>query len=133
MLSLRGKDGRPVLPWAQRSGKDLRLLYERVARVREVLPHPDACPEAWQAFLRDHAEEWASLVSQLFFADSVCDNQRASESAQPPVASFSCPHCSGRALGTRQALLTHVRVKHGVKNVMRMYAGRDCKCQACQT
>eukprot|EP00959_Pyramimonas_sp_CCMP1952_P467082 9491019-Pyramimonas_sp.AAC.1 len=26
-----------------------------------------------------------------------------------------------------------MRVKHGVRNVMRMCAGRDGKCQACQT
>ena len=72
-------------------------------------------------------------MSQLFFTDSVCDNQRATEGEPPPVASYSCTHCSDRAFGTRQALQTHMRVKHGVRNIMRLYASHDCKCQACHT
>ena len=75
--------------------------------------------------------EWARVVQQLFFFESVCDTAPAEA---PVLDAHVCSECTPRVrFSSRQGLLQHLRIKHKIRNPARMYIDKDGICPGCRT
>ena len=113
------------------------LVMRDLARVRELvrecsaLPHPDADPEAWTAFVLEDASRWRRVVGMTYFTDSVCDRDPVAD-APVPERPFGCDRCPA-AFGTEKELAQHRRRKHDVRCPQRFFAPASATCPVCGT
>ena len=81
--------------------------------------------------MRCDRAEWARLVNRLFFNESVCDRVRSSIIS---AGDHVCSQCNDKSkFATRQGLLQHFRMEHGLRNPARVYVGQNGICPGCKT
>ena len=71
------------------------------------------------------------MTRKLYFIDSCFDKKH--DATTTDISAHVCMQCvhHPRFINMR-ALRMHCRVKHNMRNDMRLYAGADCICQCCQ-
>jgi len=132
----RGRSGL-ALPWARQLVCDMAALRDRVHTAAMSLPDPCVDQLAWIAFMREKSGEWDSMVDELHFCESSCDQHPHDLCAygvrHADVAQFTCSICvpPQRSFATGKALKSHMRAKHGVLSDMRRFANGDGLCQCC--
>jgi len=87
----------------------------------------------WHRFILASPKVWADAVSMLYFSES-----RLDQVAQPSapivavVSTFACDKCE-TAFASSRALQSHIRIKHKVRCLQRLYAGSSGVCSVCKT
>ena len=132
LLSAKGADGKPALPWSRLVKRDLDQLYSMVNWVKQLLPDPHHDPDAWYKFMVDEPFQYDALVGSLAYVASVCDKfvPPCSEISFAHVCEF-CPQ-PRPAFKSQRALESHQRIKHGCRSEMRFYADADGICPSCK-
>ena len=75
---------------------------------------------------------WPEVVAMVFFSESIID--RAHEHTQGAFHTYTCRTCSPPVcFSSEQALMSHQRSKHGVRNPIRTYIDNSCVCPGCKT
>ena len=119
--------------WVILIRRDLRSCFECSAEARSCLPDPDEFPGVWHDLIKHDRCKWKSIVSNIFFYESVCDASRhkASDLLTP---CFKCVVAGCDAsFSTAKACNSHIRAKHKIRSDRRVFAHADCICQACKT
>ena len=107
------------------------FLYDRVACLRDALPHPSNVL-VWYDFLRSDVDKWSRLIAQPFYSDSVCEKNRGSDAVVD--LAWMCELCPQRAcFASAKALKQHQRVTHGMMNPIKQFIGDFSTCPACGT
>jgi hypothetical protein len=136
LLQTRNDVGHPILPWARLITSDLTQLHSHVKVASEELPDPMVCPTAWTDFFIQYKELGDFIVSQLHYAESVCDRTASDHgTVSAEMLTFKCDVCDAPvpAFSSLQALNQYWRKVHGVRNTMVYYAGADGICPSCMT
>jgi len=115
--SIKDKNGEPALQWPRLIMNDLKFLRSNTHWIAKMLPPPEDDADSWAAFIMNEESFWHEAIDGIHFVDSVCDNtqtERGCTTDIPPVITLPCMTC--------QALLLHMRSKHGERTPMR-YCG----------
>ena len=132
LLAVRTSQGEPALPWAKLVRKDLCELYEHVGECRLKLRSPDADPTEWYDFTKSSPTESSNLVKQMSYSASIGD-AFSEEASGSPVTLHVCEVCTSRpSFKSNKGMLSHLRVVHGSRNCMRLYADANGICNSCK-
>ena len=116
------------MSWVRALTGDLKLMREQVHCVKH-LPCPVECPGVWWSLMSSDRAEWSRLVSLIHFSDSVCDRQKGEDTL---AGEHVCSQCRPATnFHSRQALLQHMRMKHGLRNPARLYVDACAICPGC--
>ena len=123
------------MPWSQLVLDDLSAIrMAHPARFAEM-PCPAFDSGPWMDLMVDFPTEWKAIVKQYCFSVSVYDDGPTLRHPLPGAPIFSCSLCIGAApfFSSSKALASHMRTKHGVRNMCRTYVDSTGKCPVCGT
>ena len=93
------------------------------------LPPLAVAPNVWVEFIKWPL--WKPAIDTLFFVDSVLDGCSEPKQLLP---AFKCPFCVEDVFfHSNKALDMHQRTSHACRSELRLFAGANAVCQACQT
>ena len=108
----------------------MKLAWTQVALCSR-LPDPELHAEEWISFILDCPMRWKSVVNSVHFFDSVCDPTPRSASCHL-FKQLCCQQCAA-AFASERALQSHIRRKHGIRCLQRLYIDENGQCPVCGT
>ena len=132
---LSSTSGITGMPWSQLVLADLSALRMSCPARFAEMPAPAFDSGPWMDLMIEFPTEWKAIVKQYHFPSSVYDDGPTSRQPLPGAPTFSCSLCIGAScvFSSSKALASHMRTKHGIRNIFRMYVDSSGKCPVCET
>ena len=125
-----------AIPWVKQLMYDFGKLREYASAHGSSLPPSNAPFATWAAFFADQCA-WDAVVGTIYYTSSVSDSHAsASNCSSNTYICNTCPaaHDGSRPCwSTQKALDSHLRAKHGVLSVYRIYVDGSGVCPVCKT
>ena len=123
-----------LLPWGKLIRKDFDHIYKYHASVISSLCNIENVPscdevDVWRHIVKH--KRWPEIVAHVFFVESILDPAPSKEGEE---LGYVCVICTPHVMfSSSQALDSHKRTKHDMRNFMRTYIDDSCICPSCET